>query len=132
MKMRMMTMVAAALLGAAVPVAAQQGGGSATEAVERLAERSPVRELLRDAGALGLSREQVRALEEMDRALSASADSAVAALRVAESGEQLAPGMRMREARSAILRAQGDAAERAWAILTPEQRQRLARSRPAP
>jgi hypothetical protein len=143
MKIRMMACLAAGLmLGAAVPAAAQdaRGGGSATRSMERLAERSPVRQILGEAAALGLTREQVRALEAVDRELSARADSAVGALRAAEAraaagadgGSRTGPGQRMRESRAAVLRAQGEAAQQAWAILTPEQRERFRRSAAAP
>lgn len=137
MKMRMTACLAAALLaGAAVPAAAQdaRGEGSATAALERLAERSPVREILGHGAALGLTRDQARALEAMDRELAARADSAMAALRAAEAGavDGPGPGRRMREAQTALARAQDDAAERAWAILTPEQRLRLAAQRSTP
>lgn len=126
MKIRMMACVAAALLGAA-PVAAQQGGGSATSAIERLAERSPVRDLLRDAGALGLTRDQTRALEAIERERAARADSAVAALRAAEAGGvgEAGPGRRIGAASAALRRAEAEARQRAWAILTPEQRARF-------
>ncbi|HEX8362249.1 MAG TPA: hypothetical protein VF613_19180 [Longimicrobium sp.] len=116
-----MCLAAALLLGATLPAAAQDGG-SATAAVQRLAEQSPVREILRGAAALGLTRDQVRALESIDRELSARGDSALAALRAAgEAG----PGRRLREARGTLLRARADAADRAIAILTPGQRARL-------
>lgn len=139
MKMRMMTcLTAALLLGAALPAAAQdaRGGGSATRSVERLAERSPVREILRHAAPLELTREQMQALQAMDRELSTRADAAVAALRAAEAGAdrdaEMGPGRRLRESRAVLLRAQGEAAERAWAILTPEQRERFGQLRRTP
>jgi hypothetical protein len=141
MKMRMMTCLAAALLlGAAVPAAAQdaRGGGSATRSMERLAERSPVREILRHAAPLGLTGEQVQALQAMDRDLSARAEAAVAALRAAEAGAgadregETGPGQRLRASHAVLLRAQGEAAERARAILTPEQRERFAQLRRTP
>lgn len=140
MKGRMMACVAAALvLGGALPAAAQdaRGGGPATAAVERLAERSLVREVLGHGAALGLTRDQVRVLQALDRELSARADSAVAALRAADARAEAGaeegpgPGQRIREAHAAVARARDDAAERAWAILTPEQRQRLAAQRSA-
>jgi hypothetical protein len=139
MKMRTISCLAAALLlGAAVPAAAQdaRGGGSATRSVERLAERSPVREILRHAVPLGLTGEQVQALQAMDRDLSARAEAAVAALRAAEAGAdregETGPGQRLRASHAVLLRAQGEAAERARAILTPEQRERFAQLRRTP
>jgi hypothetical protein len=133
MKMRIAVCLAVALC-AAVSAAAQQGAagsGSATRSVEVLAERSPVRDILRESAALALTRDQVRALEGMDGELSARSESALAALRSAEAGDgagdQPGPGRRLLEARGAIVQAQREAGERAWALLTPEQRQRYQR-----
>ena len=101
----------------------------AARSLEHLSERSPVREILRDAAALALSREQLRALEAIDRELSARGDSALAALRAADArgGSEPGPGRRIRQTQNVLLRAGGDAEERALAILTPDQLARLQR-----
>ncbi len=124
MKIRTMALAAALLLAAAPAAAQDERAGSATASVERLATQSPVREILRGAAALGLTRDQVRALEAIDRQLTASADSALASLRAADAADAR-PGRRVREARGTLLRARADAEERALALLTPAQRARL-------
>lgn len=133
-------LAAAALVPAALPAQRAAPADPMAERVERSAGESPVRPLLARREALGLSREQVRALEGIERELAAKNEGAAARFRKEREARRQAaprgggpragrerggPGRQVQEAFQEVFRNRREAQSRAWAILTPEQRERF-------
>ena len=129
MKTVWVSLFAAGLLFfAAVPAPAQAPASPLGQMVQRRAERSAIDRLLRHEAELQLSREQTASLRAIEKEVKGTNRAVAKAYK--EKGRPQGPGPRrdgqeLREAMRQIQENDRQAAERAWALLTPEQRQRV-------